>query len=444
MNEKVGEGTYGCVFKPSLKCKEKINTYENKVSKVMVNREATNELKEYKSISKIEGLEKYAITQPILCKPIIDDNYISSVTQCENPLINNVDKKKSHHSMLLYEDGGINITNFVVNIFKKAEVKEQHYFLTSLITLLDGLQFFKTKNILHRDIKADNIVYNINNGKIKYIDFGLMIKKTRAIELSKKSSDGFAMDHSYWPPENICRNFHRYNLSTKCKYLKDNKEYSYHDFLELAVNSFDLYTLALVFYQIANFLINVDKYKNFGKDLKDLSKYYILANLFERKTNIQKFKEEYTALLKKHKIYLTTGNPSPSVKIQDKVESIYKEELKKEIKKKECPPEKPIHNPNTNRCLMLCKDGYIRNEDYKCVVNKSLIKKKSNKNNKIKKINKNNKIKKSSSKSSSSKMSKKSICVKKNMDYNVKTRRCNKKCKAGETRNNQFKCVKIT
>ena len=435
MNEKVGEGTYGCVFKPSLKCKEKINTYENKVSKVMVNREATNELKEYKSISTIKGLEKYAITQPILCKPVIDDNFISSVTQCKNPLINNVNKNKLEHSMLLYEDGGINITNFVVNIFKKAQVKEQHYFLTSLITLLDGLQFFKTKNILHRDIKADNIVYNINNGKIKYIDFGLMIKKTRAIELSKKSSDGFAIDHSYWPPENICRNFHRYNLSTKCNYLKDNKNYSYNDFLELAVNSFDLYTLALVFYQIANFLINVDKYKNFGKDLKDLSNYYILANLFERKTNITTFKEEYTALLEKHKIYLTTGNPSPSVKIQDKVESIYKEELKKEIKKKECPPEKPIHNPNTNRCLMECKDGYIRNEDYKCVVNKSLIKKKSNKN---------NKIKKSSSKSSSSKTSKKSACVKKNMDYNSKTKRCNKKCKAGETRNNQFKCVKIS
>ena len=33
-------------------------------------------------------------------------------------------------------------------------------------------------------------------------------------------------------------------------------------FLELAINSFDLYTLALVFYQIANFLFNVDKYKN--------------------------------------------------------------------------------------------------------------------------------------------------------------------------------------
>lgn len=427
MNEKVGEGTYGCVFKPSLKCKENISSYENKVSKVMVNREATNELKEYKSISTIKGLEKYAITQPILCKPVIDDNFISSVGQCINPLIKNVYKNKSHHSMLIYEDGGINITNFVLNIFKKVQVKDQHYFLTSLITLIDGLLFFKAKNIVHRDIKADNIVYNINNGKIKYIDFGLMIKKTTAISLSKKSSDGFAMDHSYWPPENICRNFHRYNLSTKCKYLKDNKEYSYHDFLELAINSFDLYTLALVFYQIANFLINVDKYKNFGKDMKEISKYYIIRNLFERKTNIQKFKEEYTGILKKHNIYITSGTPTPSVKIQDKVESIYKEELKKEIKKKECPPEKPIHNPNTNRCLMLCKDGYIRNEDYKCVVNKSLIKKKSNK----------------TKKSSSSKMSKKSACVKKNMDYNPKTRRCNKKCKPNETRNNQFKCVKI-
>jgi len=442
--KKIGEGTYGCVFKPSLKCKEKITSYENKVSKVMVNWDATNELKEYKSISTIEGLEKYAITQPILCKPIIDANFISSVGKCNNPLIKNINKNKSDYSMLLYEDGGINITNFLVNIFKKVDQKEQKYFLTSLITLIDGLLFFKTKNIVHRDIKAENIVYNINNGKIKYIDFGIIIKKTRAIELSKKSSDGFATNHRYWPPENKCRNFYTYNLSSKCQYLKDNKKYSYNDFLELAVNSFDLYTLALVFNQIGNFLISIDSYKIVGKDLGDLSNYYILTNLFERKTNIKTFKEEYTALLKKHNLYLTSGTPSPRVKIQDKVESIYKEELKKEfkkefkkeIKKKECPPEKPIYNPNTNRCLMMCKDGYIRNEEYKCVVNKSLKKKKSSKS-PYKKVE-------MSKMSKKAEMSKKSLCVKKNMDYNPKTSRCNKKCKTNETRNDKFKCVKIS
>jgi serine/threonine protein kinase len=233
----------------------------------MINREATNELKEYKSISTIKGLEKYAITQPILCKPVIDDNFISSVGQCRNPLIKNVYKNKSHHSMLIYEDGGINITNFVVNIFKKVQVNDQHYFLTSLITLIDGLLFFKAKNILHRDIKADNIVYNINNGKIKYIDFGLMIKKTRAITLSKQSKDVFAIDHSYWPPENICRNYYIYKDFSKCNYLKDNKKYNYPDFLELAIDSFDLYTLALFFIKLAVFYLILINIKNLEKQI---------------------------------------------------------------------------------------------------------------------------------------------------------------------------------
>lgn len=417
MNQKVGEGTYGCVFKPSLKCNTNIGSYENKVSKVMKNSDAADELREYKSISKINGLEKYAITQPILCRPIVDDNYVSSVGKCKNPSIKHVNKNRPSHSLLLYEDGGINITNFVVNIFKQIEEKEQHYFLTSLITLIDGLLFFKTKDIVHRDIKADNIVYNINNGKIKYIDFGLMIKNSKAIELSKKSREGFAIDHSYWPYENTCRNFNKYTTLSKCGYLKDNKNYSYDDFLELAMNSFDLYTLGLVFHQIGDVLLTIDKYKKVGNNMRDMAKFYIIPDIFKRGTNIKKFREEYTNILKNHKIYLTSGTPSPSVKIQDKVESIFKEELNKEIKKKECPPEKPIHNPKTNRCLIMCKDGYIRNQEYKCVINKSLKKKSLKKKS----------LKKKSLKKKAPIMSKKSICAKKNMDYNTKTKRCNKK-----------------
>ena len=63
-----------------------------------------------------------------------------------------------------------------------------------------------------------------------------------------------------------------------------------------------------------------------------------------------------------------------------------------------------------------------------------------------KKSNKTSKTSKTSKTTSfdKSKMSKKSICVKKNMDYNPNTRRCNKKCKPNETRNNKFKCVKIS
>ena len=49
----LGEGAYGCVHKPSLKCKDKPNkNYDNKVSKVLRDTESIGELSEYKNIDK--------------------------------------------------------------------------------------------------------------------------------------------------------------------------------------------------------------------------------------------------------------------------------------------------------------------------------------------------------------------------------------------------------
>ena len=55
-NKIVGQGTYGCVIKPALKCdnsekKIKDKHYNNKVSKIMFDRHAKDELKELKYIS---------------------------------------------------------------------------------------------------------------------------------------------------------------------------------------------------------------------------------------------------------------------------------------------------------------------------------------------------------------------------------------------------------
>ncbi|AET74022.1 hypothetical protein PGBG_00314 [Phaeocystis globosa virus 14T] len=455
MSEKIGVGTSGCVFKPSLKCDKNIGSYENKISKVMKNIDAKNELKEYKSISKIKGLEKYAIVQPTLCKPKMDDKFVKSVYKCFNhSLVKVLDKTKSDYSLLLYEDGGITVGDFLSTIFTKIDEKDQHHFLTSLITLIDGLSFFKANDIVHRDIKADHIVYNINTGKLKYIDFGLMIKNSKAIELSKKSKEPLAIYHGYWPWENSCRNFKDYNTKEHCEYLRAHhspnpelhphpsasdspspdlspspspipnpqpdagKEYNYDEFLKLAIDSFDLYTLGRVFQFIGNWLMfETPKYEKFGKALRENSKLYTLRDLFKRDKSIKKFRDDYIKLLKDHNITSPKGTPSPSAKIQAKVEKIVKEELKKEIKKKECPPEKPIRNPKTNRCLMTCKDRYIRNEEYKCVLDKSLKKKSLKK----KSLNK------KSLKKKASVTTKKLICAKKNMDYNTKTKRCNKK-----------------
>ena len=49
-NEIVGEGTYGCVIKPALKCDKDTNItkkdYENRLSKVMRKKDAIEELEE--------------------------------------------------------------------------------------------------------------------------------------------------------------------------------------------------------------------------------------------------------------------------------------------------------------------------------------------------------------------------------------------------------------
>ena len=69
----VGEGTFGCVLKPSLKCNtNKTIDYKDRVSKLMFDYDARNELKEYAYLSKIKGLEDYALIAPIYCKPKID------------------------------------------------------------------------------------------------------------------------------------------------------------------------------------------------------------------------------------------------------------------------------------------------------------------------------------------------------------------------------------
>ena len=50
--EVVGEGTYGCVHSPSLKCKDApAISYLHKVSKLLNLKDAKNELKEYVKVA---------------------------------------------------------------------------------------------------------------------------------------------------------------------------------------------------------------------------------------------------------------------------------------------------------------------------------------------------------------------------------------------------------
>ena len=86
---------------------------------------------------------------------------------------------------------------------------------------------------------------------------------------------------------------------------------------------------------------------------------------------INKIQEEYDELLKRYNVKINK-TPTPSIKSLKIAEeqSITKKALK------ECPPDKPVINLKTNRCVKACNDNEERNEKFRCV--KTVKKRQSN------------------------------------------------------------------
>jgi serine/threonine protein kinase len=447
----VGEGTYGCVLKPPILCNETSNLvsqdYVNKISKIMTRQHAINENAEYSAINNIQGLDKYAITGPLLCKPLLDKNFNASVKKCKTLKVKTAFKNaKDDLRMLLLEDGGLSIYDHITKVFMLQSLDEKKVFLTSLIKLFDGLLFFQSNEIMHRDIKLANMVYNVNNGRAKYIDFGLMTNFKRFAKRCRENNERLGISHTYYAPENSCSNKFSFN-SNKLKCTKIKEHFKTHeDFISYLQKSFDIYCLSLALLN----MVSVLDYKNSGlkkeaipasffEDFSILLLGYVKYDVSKRNINILQLKEKYISLLKKHNCYLKKATQQPSLEVIDVIEKIKKKEFKADLAKI-CPPAKPVLNPSTNRCVAECKTGFIRNKSFRCV-KMNLAKDLANSKKSSKSASITRKKHNTSLVVNSSSIAKKQLCISKNKDYNHITKRCNVKCPKHKTRNSQFKCV---
>ena len=377
----IGEGTYGCVLKPALKClNDNTIDYTDKVSKIMFRPDSNRKSSKYTNIEKMEGLEKYAIIAPPLsCEPLLNDNFLNSIKNCKNKTIKLALKhNKQNLVMLLTHE---NILNYLKTSFTEQTLLKQKKFLSSLVNLFDGLLFFQEKNIIHQNIRLDNIVYNSKDGTTKYVDTD----------------------------------------------FKTHKNFSDHP-----AKSFDLYSLSLALLNIPSYLKKAGLELYFIRDYLLLFSQYTSPDLKIRKININELKNDYIKMLKHYKYYSndTTIKETKDIaketnkdiaKETKDIAKEAKETTKKKTtkkKKKRCPPDKPILNLKTNRCLKECKTGFTRDANFKCA--------------KIKKTNT----------SSSKKTNKMAYCISIDKDYNPITKRCNKKCEKGKIRDKTFKCVK--
>ena len=274
------------------------------------------------------------------------------------------------------ENGGLDLNNFTTNLFPKLDIKDQNKFLTSILDAIKGVQFFNKMGIIHQDIKSGNMVYNINNNKLKFIDFGLMITKAKFIRSSGRNQNNFAQTWDYYPPEFSCANFSDFDDLDKCmQYRNDyneNKEPDYDAFINDMANTFDSYCLSLALKKLMthNLPIGYREATPFFKEARELFKKYCDENLMDRYDNLDDLMNDYRKLLKTYGMY-NKDAPTPSKEIIEEAETL---SLKSDIFASpiipNCPPKRPDYNPKTKKCVAPCKYGKIRNANFRCVTKK--------------------------------------------------------------------------
>lgn len=173
--EYVDRGGYGCVVHPPIVDKEYIITdylpYQNKdntdISKVFRRQKDFEEELEFLDI--IAGVDPHRhITvnvkgaQEIAGKCLIHSKLVAHCLTKGEAIEN-----KSFYQIIL-EHGGVRVN--------KRDAYKLTYlqFLQCMKKMISGMIKLQEKNIVHRDIKPDNVLYKTSQNKLNLIDFGLM------------------------------------------------------------------------------------------------------------------------------------------------------------------------------------------------------------------------------------------------------------------------------
>jgi len=216
----VGEGSFGCVHKPSLECKEPNIDYTNMVSKIMTRDSAKDELKEFKLLDKIDKEHKHFLGTPIKCNVKNSVENRNEIAKCRDSDKYDPTTHSNRVKLLIMEDGGINGEDYLYKIREltnttsvqkdKTELFYMHFF-----NILKSVEFFVKNKVAHRDIKLQNIVYNDKTENMKLIDFGLLTSYTNA---KKEAADNkYWLNYFFWsiPPFAVLANKNKYHKIKK-------------------------------------------------------------------------------------------------------------------------------------------------------------------------------------------------------------------------------------
>jgi serine/threonine protein kinase len=221
----IGQGTYGCVLKPSLKCKDETGiTYDNKVSKFLKVSDAKKEIAEYGKVSRADKKNQFYLGKPDSCD--IDNlkaTNLMAIQKCKggSEAIYQLDKYK----LILMEDGGENLETYTnkIRLWSRSEMSTElcEKFLLESLRLFAGLKVYNDKGLIHYDLKPQNIVYNEKTNRMNFIDFGLMKSKKTIKSQAQKSACPWVFFHWSYPWELELINRHIFNYVSNSPSIQD-------------------------------------------------------------------------------------------------------------------------------------------------------------------------------------------------------------------------------
>lgn len=197
------EGGYGCVFHPALNNKGEDMKTDKLVSKLQrFDQSAVNELEISKIVSNIEGFKNHYA--PVIKYSNVNISKIKTDNLKNCSLISNEKINKLINMKMEYVNG-IAFINYLI------ENKDNNKFINSIIQsyihLLKGFNILLNNNIVHFDVKGDNILFAEDKELPIIIDFGLsidfnvLLNSPITTKLLKKYFYVFAPDYYIWPLE---------------------------------------------------------------------------------------------------------------------------------------------------------------------------------------------------------------------------------------------------
>lgn len=195
----LGQGTYGCAVEPHRKCGRQQEVSNGFLSKIQLNNKTTeNEIAIGKKIA--QYTDKFA--------PITGSCPLTS-GKIQRDILKKCDKlDKTKEAMITSKIryvGKETLDTFLQNIISMKSKDKSTKYLKQIINkhlfLLESLEVLNRENVLHLDIKSDNIMIDDRTQNPIIIDFGISYDASKLqIEEYKKTTEPFGIIIDYYTP----------------------------------------------------------------------------------------------------------------------------------------------------------------------------------------------------------------------------------------------------